>query len=221
MSTSGIRFPSCETGERLEELLLLNSEAPPLNPPLLGWEFAQNLRGESVQLRPSRLFLHADLERPLAPDRFLELLEEGFPDHILLLIQAGQTAMGFWKGGELVHHKVIRKYVVRGKGRAQPLHLKTRGKSRYGSRLRLREAQDQLLETVALLSAWLEESTEVPAVHYSCPVRLWADLFRTDPPPSLPKSEAFRIPHHVHRPNHAELLRVHRLLSQGELILLD
>ena len=42
-----------------------------------------------------------------------------------------------WRGEELVRHKVFKRYVVRGRGRAQPTHLKSKGKSRYGSRLRL------------------------------------------------------------------------------------
>ena len=42
--------------------------------------------------------------------------------------------------GEIVHTKSIKKYVVRGRGRAQPTHLATKGKSRYGSRLRLQKA---------------------------------------------------------------------------------
>ena len=57
--------------------------------------------------------------------------------HAVLLIQAGACALGLWRDEELLEHKAFKAYVVRGRGRAQPTHLKTRGKSRYGSRLRL------------------------------------------------------------------------------------
>ena len=63
------------------------------------------------------------------------------------MLQCGNQAVTqsiatrLWRDDELVAHKVVKKYVVRGRGRAQPLHLKTRGKSRYGSRLRLANAQ--------------------------------------------------------------------------------
>ena len=56
---------------------------------------------------------------------------------VLLLLQAGAMAIGQWDVDELMYHKAIRRYVVRGHGRAQPLHARTKGKSRYGARLRL------------------------------------------------------------------------------------
>ena len=62
---------------------------------------------------------------------------EGAECQLLLLLRAGAMAFGCWRGGELLQHKAVRKYVVRGSGKAQSTHLKTRGKSRYGSRLRL------------------------------------------------------------------------------------
>ena len=76
-------------------------------------------------------------EPHIDPTSYLDHLPDSLGTHLVLLLQAGAAALGVFQQGELTHHKVIKKYVVRGRGRAQPTHLKTRGKSRYGSLLRL------------------------------------------------------------------------------------
>ncbi|MGB0430211.1 MAG: hypothetical protein ACPGLV_07030 [Bacteroidia bacterium] len=59
----------------------------------------------------------------------------------IVLIQAGEAAMGLINNSELIKHKVIRKYMVRKKqGKMQLKHLKTKGKSRAGSRIRLAQS---------------------------------------------------------------------------------
>lgn len=48
----------------------------------------------------------------------------------VVLVRAGAFALGLWDDDELVQHKAKKRYVTRGKGKAQLTHLKTRGKSR-------------------------------------------------------------------------------------------
>jgi hypothetical protein len=152
------------------------------------------------------------------PQTYLE--EQATPGrHILLLMQAGVSAIGLWQDDELIRHKVIRKYVVRGRGRAQPLHLKTRGKSRYGSRLRLQQAKQQLIETNTKLREFWEESAPPKTVFYSVPVRTFPELFHVEPNPPIEREDPRfkKIPFHVHRPDLAELQRSHRVLSRGRI----
>lgn len=193
------------------------AEPPELLENGLGYRFRLGEDMPAVEMLLPRLALRDREGAPLHPQHILDSdLADAPPLHLMLLVQAGHSALGLWEGFSLLRHTVIRKYVVRGNGRAQPLHRKTRGKSRYGSRLRLREAEEQLEETNARTNLWLAESHHPPVVHLSCPVRLFADLIRAEPLPTFhQRACVLKIPHHVHRPNHEEMLSVHRLLSQG------
>lgn len=56
----------------------------------------------------------------------------------ILVIKAGQAVTACFHNGEMINHKVFRAYMVRKKqGKSQIKHLKTKGKSRAGSRVRL------------------------------------------------------------------------------------
>lgn len=137
--------------------------------------------------------------------------------HALLLLRAGSSALGWWEGLELLRHKAIQRYVVRGTGKAQPTHLKTRGKSRYGSRLRLQNWERQLSETSERLGGWWREFGAPWRVFVAMPVRLRAEFAAADPPPPFAFDQPWvvPVPFHVHQPDHAELLRVHALLGGG------
>jgi len=148
---------------------------------------------------------------------FLDRLEGDLGLQIVLLIRAGTSALGLWRDDELLAHKVIRKYVVRGSGRAQPGHLKTRGKSRYGSRLRLQGARAQLQETNQRLLDWRAEFGRERHLFLAAPVRLLADLRSARPAPPDGLAQATRIPFQTRTPTHAELLRARRRLTRGLL----
>lgn len=103
---------------------------------------------------------------------------------LLILIQAGEAAIGVFTANNIEQYKVIRKYMVRKKqGKAQVLHLKTKGKSRAGSRIRLsqtisffEEINEQLSNYIndfgadlivygispALKSLWYNSSVKIP-----------------------------------------------------------
>ena len=58
--------------------------------------------------------------------------------YLMLLVQTGSSAIGVFEGEECLEHKVLSAYMVRKKqGKSQIKHLKTKGKSRAGSRVRL------------------------------------------------------------------------------------
>ena len=146
---------------------------------------------------------------------YLARLPESLGTQAVILLQAGAAAIGLWREDECLQHKVIKKYVVRGKGRAQPTHLKTAGKSRYGSRLRLRNARALLVELNERLCSWRDEEGPFDAVFYSCPVRTWPELWRLEPQPPFSRSQAIKIPKDVAIPGLNELMRVRRFLSRG------
>jgi hypothetical protein len=167
-----------------------------------------------------RLPLRAPRPRPSEPaDRYLSRLP-GSPERaLLLLLQAGAMAIGHWDADELMYHKSIRRYVVRGHGRAQPLHARTRGKSRYGARLRLQNWRRLLADTNACLRHCCELHGVPERLFVGAPVRAFGALFGVEPPPPFAADEPKlqRVPMHVHRPDFTELQRVWRWLGRGRV----
>ena len=153
--------------------------------------------------------------RDADPETYLRDLPDELGVHCVVLVQAGASALGWWEQGELVRHKVITKYVVRGRGKAQGTHLNQKGKSRYGSRLRLQNAKAQLVETNERLIEWWDEFGPPDVTFCSCPVRLLADVFGTSPQPPFARDEAIKIPLDVRAPRLAEVERVYRAMSRG------
>ncbi|MBL8754700.1 MAG: hypothetical protein JNK15_15455 [Planctomycetes bacterium] len=139
--------------------------------------------------------------------------------HLAVLLRAGAMAVGCWDGSHLVAHKAVRRYVVRGNGKAQMLHRKTRGRSRYGSRLRLQNWKRLLVETNERLHELESGHGPFERVFLGAPVRLWSELFAAEPPPPFTRDDVRlqRVPMHVHRPDFAELMRVHHWLGLGRL----
>jgi hypothetical protein len=137
----------------------------------------------------------------------------------VLLLRAAGAAVGYWHGDELLHHKAMRKYVVRGHGKAQPTYAKTRGKSRYGARLRMQNWRRMLAETNERLCEYWQLNGAPERVFYSVPVRVFAELWTApQKPPFEPRDVRLqRLPVHVHRPDFAELLRVRVWLGRGRL----
>lgn len=206
------RFSWQQTGTVLRELLV---EHPDLHLDEKGRSF---VAGE-VRFTPP--LVQRIREPHTDPADYLDHLPEGLGTHLVLLLQAGAAALGIFENGELTHHKVIKKYVVRGRGKAQPTHLKTRGKSRYGSRLRLQNYRRLLVEVNERLRSWHDEVHHIDDRFYSCPVRTWAELFDQKRPPPYPRSDWTRIPMDVHVPGFDELGRAWRALCRGSVSLPD
>lgn len=149
---------------------------------------------------------------------YLDVLPAELGTQLVVLLRAGAAALGWWDGDELLRHKVFKRYVVRGSGRAQPTHLSSKGKSRYGSRLRLQNARKLLAEVCERQTEWVTELGKPDLAFYACPVRLWADLFRTRPGPPLP-SETYRaVGVDFRAPGFDELRRVRRALTRGHAV---
>jgi hypothetical protein len=150
-------------------------------------------------------------------DDYLDALPPAPTLHFVILLQAGAAALGVFDQGDAVVTKSDKKYVVRGSGKAQPTHLATKGKSRYGSRLRLQNARNLLLEVNRRLAGWIDEFGPPDQVFYNAPVRLWADLCAAKTPPPFRGERAIKIPLDLPVPTTEVLLRTYRRMSFGRV----
>jgi hypothetical protein len=145
------------------------------------------------------------------------------PPYLIILMQAGNAALGYFEEGEVVEHKVIRKYMVRKKqGKAQITYLHKKGKSRAGSRVRLADTMQFFEDINQKLIDWddfegIFENTE--RVLYSCPPRLWGMLFNAKTPPPFERNDPkyIKIPLDVSVPIFDELLATNELSLAGEV----
>lgn len=205
-------FPWQDTGEQLEAFATAF-------PAAVADEKGRTFVGAGASLRlPSVLPVARHRESPLT---YAERMPHRIGRQCLLLLQAGATAIGWWDEDEVVRHRARKRYVVRGSGKAQPRHLRTKGKSRYGSRLRLQNWQRLLVDANATLREWWEELGTPEQVFWSVPKRAWVDLAEAGAGPPFERDGAGvrRIPLHVHVPDYAELQRIRRLLARGRLSL--
>ncbi len=161
---------------------------------------------------------YSPLPRPESLDEYIQRVPSNVPTFALILMQAGQAALGMVEEEEWVHHKVIRKYMVRKKqGKAQLTHLRQKGKSRVGSRIRLANSVAFFEEINIKLSEWdVAEFADV--ILYSGTSRLWGHLFRANEPCPFEADDSRlrKIPLHVHTPTFSELERVRDAVQYSE-----
>ena len=151
---------------------------------------------------------------------YLDAQDEEPRPYVVAIIQAGAAALGYFEEGEVLHHKVIKKYMKRHKrGKSQISYLNTRGKSKAGSRIRLANTVRFFEEINERLTLW-EETFEPERILYSCSPQLWGLMFQSKVPPPFEKEDSrlVKIPMDVHVPNFEEMLRVNDFCLQGRLI---
>jgi len=140
--------------------------------------------------------------------------------YLMLLVQTGSSAIGVFEGEECLEHKVLSAYMVRKKqGKSQIKHLKTKGKSRAGSRVRLAKT----LEFFELINERVTrhfDENEFDRIAFSCSKILMPFLYGSKTPTPFEKKDPkiFRIPKHLHQPNFEVMLGMQRFLNMGELI---
>lgn len=151
------------------------------------------------------------------PNTYFEKISTTIPDYLLLLIQAGNAALGYFEEGEMVNHKVIRKYMIRKKqGKFQGSHLKTKGKSKYGSRVRLQNTVDFFEDINQKINDW-EVTDHAERIIYSASITLWNMLFdsKVACPFGKDDNRLRKVPKDVHIPTYEELLRINQFAHQG------
>lgn len=148
------------------------------------------------------------------------LLEEAQVHYVMLLIQSGNCAMGYFENGKNLDHKVFRSYMVRKKqGTSQIKYLKTKGKSRAGSRVRLGETVEFFENINERLQEYFGEH-EVHRIAISCSKTLIPYLYNSKVATPFDKNDQriYKIPMHVHTPIYDVMMDVHKFLLKGELI---
>jgi len=142
--------------------------------------------------------------------------------YLVVLIQAGHAALGYYERDQLLKHKVVRKYMVRKKqGKAQITYLHRKGKSRAGSRIRLANTVAFFNEINACLGSWPHASAE--RVLFSCSARMWGLLHGAKIPPPFAKDDPrlAKVPKSVRTPNFKELQAINYFIRQGQLAFAD
>lgn len=160
-------------------------------------------------------------EEPNAWKEEISDLDESIPNYALMLVQMGAASLGYFEEGEVYVHKTIKKYMKRHKrGKAQISYLKTRGKSKAGSRIRLANTVRFFEEINEKMQEW-EEDYELERIIYSCSAQIWGLLFQSQSTPPFVKKDKrlIKVPMDVKVPSHEELLRVDEFIKQGRLMI--
>ena len=141
--------------------------------------------------------------------------------YCLTLVRAGQAAVGYFHQGILLDHKVFRGYLVRQKqGKSQFKYLKTKGKSRAGSRIRLEETQVFFKEINQRLQVYAKQ---YPLNFWGlgCAKTMWPLLFdgEVEPPFSSKSKELIELPYPFTKGSYEELQDLELRLQQFHLLL--
>ncbi|KAK9811367.1 hypothetical protein WJX72_002656 [[Myrmecia] bisecta] len=129
------------------------------------------------------------------------------------------AALGIWREGQLVRHKVIRGYTVRRtQGKAQLTYIQGGGGAKSkGSAIRAKEAI-RLFHKIALkLREWKSEIAACNQVYASGTVRVWNAIYGTRKPPPLPRDDPRwrRLGIGVRLPRLPDLERAYNTISHG------
>lgn len=141
-------------------------------------------------------------------------------DYALILIRSDSATIGFVEDNELVQHKVITAYMTRRKqGKSQLNHLKTKGKSRAGSRVRLANT----LHFFNSINEYLQDHMPlylIDRIAISCPKMLQPYFFNAEIETPFSKNDErlYSIPFHVDTPNFKNLKHIHFLVSYGHTL---
>jgi len=148
-----------------------------------------------------------------------QIISVDFKQYILIIIRAGIATVGYFENYKNTDHKVFRAYMVRKKqGKSQIKYLKTKGKSRAGSRVRLSETLEFFEEINIRLSSYFKEF-RVDQIGITCSETLLPYLFgsKTVTPFDKKDPRIFKIPKHIQNPTYEELLKTNEFLLKSEI----
>lgn len=149
-----------------------------------------------------------------------KLIVQDFNNQVFLMIRSGMACCGLFENGELADHKVFRAYMVRKKqGKSQIKHLKTKGKSRAGSRVRLAETLEFFEEINLRLEDYFK-SHRIDQIGLSCATTLIPYLFGSKVPTPFQKNDQrlYTIPKHIASPTFEALKSTFNFMSKNELV---
>lgn len=173
---------------------------------------------EEENVASLRLSLNIDLD-----ENGQKLRELEFVNYVLILIRSGQASLGLFENGELSDHKVFRAYMVRKKqGKSQIKYLKTKGKSRAGSRVRLAETLEFFDEINLRLNKYFSEY-RIDSIGLSCATTLIPYFYGGKEVTPFEKNDKriFKIPMHTSTPTFEALLKIREFMSKTEFELIS
>lgn len=191
----------------------------PPPPSLAGLDFG---RASAQEIAAHRARLRSGAAPSCALTRYLEGMPAELPLQMVLLLQAGAATLGAFEAGEPLATKTRKAYVVRGNGRAQPTYLASKGKSRYGARLRLQNAVRLFDQTSAKLHEYWQAFGPPAQLFTSAPTRLWSDFLRSKrKPPFDDRTAIHRLPLDLPVPVTEVLLSTYGAMQSGTIERLD
>lgn len=134
----------------------------------------------------------------------------------IILMQAGRASIAVAEEDEILYSKQIQKYMVRkSQGKSQLSYLNEKGKSRLGSRIRLRQSQEFFEEIDAKLKE-LEGEYQLKYLFLSCTPKLKGHWHQATGGAAVDRKDPRwrRIPFMLHSPSQEETQRIHRLLCR-------
>jgi hypothetical protein len=155
------------------------------------------------------LFSHEDLK----------IQTQEFQNHVIISVKSGIAAVAFYENSQLMDHKVFRAYMVRKKqGKSQIKHLKTKGKSRAGSRVRLQETLDFFENINERLQSYFEEK-RVDLIAFGCSPTLFPYFFQGKKIPPFEKTDPriFKIPVHIPSATFENLQKAYKSISHTKI----
>jgi len=141
-------------------------------------------------------------------------------NYTIILVQSGHSALGYVEGDKIVAHKVVTSYMVRKKqGKSQIKYLKTKGKSRAGSRIRLANTIHFFERINTYLNTYFQQYT-IDRIAFSCSKILLPYMFspKVNCPFNKKDNRIYKIPIHIHKPNFTILQHIQHYLTKGEII---
>jgi len=153
-----------------------------------------------------------------SPQAFYDYPEDR-ANYVLLMIRSGIASAGYFEDGMNMDHKVFRAYMVRKKqGMSQVKYLKTKGKSRAGSRVRLAGTVEFFEEINQRLQVYFAEKF-VNRIGISCPTTLVPYLYGSKIATPFEKDDPriLKIPKHVQNPTYESLMETNNYLLKGEI----
>jgi hypothetical protein len=188
--------------ERLLEKLSGKYGSPELDITKNQLSFSNN---SSILLRLPYSFSY--LNNALSPSNFL-----------IIIIHAGEAALGYSEEDQLIEHKMIKAYMVRQKqGKSQLKHLKTKGKSKAGSRVRLAGTEHFFEEINKKIAEW-NQYFQINKITISCNKTLQPYFFnRADAALNKDDVRLLKIPKHIQEAKLENLISIHNYLISTEL----
>ncbi|OHX64384.1 hypothetical protein [Flammeovirga pacifica] len=154
------------------------------------------------------------------PYQLDENLEVRNYDYVICLIQTENASVGMVKDHQIIDHKTFSTYAVRKKqGKSQIKYLKTRGKSKAGSRLRLANTINFFEHINERLQQYFKDH-EVKKVMFSCSKILIPYLFTSKVACPFDKKDEriHKIPKYIPNANFEDLTQTFKNLQKGEFI---